>query len=342
VTPRHSEHRLIAWGVAALLIGVVALWTLYAMRGALLVIYVSLILAIGFSPIVAWLEEQRWLRRGGLPRWVALLVVYFGGLLVGGVLIAIVLPPLVSQAVELGKQVPRYLQQLQQLLARYHLLEGWTVTDLFKAGPEPAVAVTGILGALQGAIGAVGTIVVIVVLPYYLLLEADTLQQGLLKLFPAERRPWVARMTHDATVKVGAWLNGQLLLGGIIGVSASVGLWLLGVPFFYVLGLIAAVGEFVPIIGPIVAAVPAILVGWTVSFHTALFVLAFFSVQQFIEGNILVPRIMQRQVGVSAWVVIVALLIGSELLGVIGVVLAVPTAAIIQVFFQAYLDRDES
>jgi predicted PurR-regulated permease PerM len=199
-----------------------------------------------------------------------------------------------------------------------------------------------LLGALQSVVGTVGTLVAIVVLPYYLLIEAAPLQSGFLKLFGPERRPRIARMTHDVTIKVGAWLNGQLLLSAIIGVTASLGLWVLGVPYFYVLGLIAAAGEFVPIIGPIVAAVPAVLLAFSVSVHTGIFVIVYFSLQQFVEGNILVPKVMQRQVGVSAWSVIVALLVGSELLGVVGAILAVPSAAIVQVFLQEYLDRDDS
>jgi predicted PurR-regulated permease PerM len=180
------------------------------------------------------------------------------------------------------------------------------------------------------------------VLPYYWLIEAESVQSGFLALFSPDRRPRIERMTRDVTVKVGAWLNGQLLLSAIIGVTASLGLWVLGVPYFYVLGLIAAVGEFVPIIGPIVAAVPAVLLALSLSVHTGIFVIAYFSVQQFIEGNILVPKVMQRQVGVSASSVIVALLVGSELLGVLGAILAVPSAAIVQVFLQEYLDRDNS
>ena len=83
------------------------------------------------------------------------------------------------------------------------------------------------------------------------------------------------------------------------------------------------------------------LLAFSVSVHTGIFVIVYFSVQQFIEGNILVPKVMQRQVGVSAWSVIVALLVGSELLGVVGAILAVPSAAIVQVFLQEYLDRDQ-
>jgi predicted PurR-regulated permease PerM len=114
------------------------------------------------------------------------------------------------------------------------------------------------------------------------------------------------------------------------------------VPYFYVLGLVAAIGEMIPVVGPIMAAVPAILLGWTVSPQIALAVAGYCWAQQFIENNLLVPRIMERQVGVSPVTVLLALLIGSSLLGLVGAILAVPSAAIVQVLLEAYLDRDEA
>jgi predicted PurR-regulated permease PerM len=101
-----------------------------------------------------------------------------------------------------------------------------------------------------------------------------------------------------------------------------------------VLALVAAVGEMIPVIGPLIAAIPAILVAFTVSPAVALGVAVFFVVQQQVENHVLVPKVMERQVGVSAVVVIVALLLGGSLLGIVGAILAVPTAAILQVFFE--------
>ena len=141
------------------------------------------------------------------------------------------------------------------------------------------------------------------------------------------------------STKVSAWLSGQLILGGTIGLSAAVGLYLLGVPYFYVLALLCAFGEMIPVVGPIFSAIPAILVALTVSPKTALFTLLFFIVQQQVENHLLVPKIMERQVGVSAVVVIVALLIGGALLGIMGALLAVPSAAIIQVVIGELLDE---
>ena len=114
---------------------------------------------------------------------------------------------------------------------------------------------------------------------------------------------------------MSAWLAGQLFLGSVIGVTTALGLWLLGIPFFYVLALIAGIVELIPVIGPIISAIPAIAVAITVSWNKALFVIIFFVLQQQFENHVLVPKIMERQVGVSPVTVIVALLIGGSLLG---------------------------
>jgi predicted PurR-regulated permease PerM len=114
----------------------------------------------------------------------------------------------------------------------------------------------------------------------------------------------------------------------------------MGVPFFYVLALIAGIGEMIPVVGPILAAIPAVAVAATVSFNKALIVIVFFVVQQQFENHVLVPKIMERQVGVSAVTVIIALLFGGSLLGILGALLAVPTAAIVQVIFMEVTSKD--
>jgi predicted PurR-regulated permease PerM len=111
------------------------------------------------------------------------------------------------------------------------------------------------------------------------------------------------------------------------------------VPYFYVLGFIAAIGEMIPVVGPVFSAVPAIGVGITVSPRTAVFVALFMFEQQQFENHILVPKVMERQVGVSAVTVIVALLVGASLLGLLGAGLAVPSAAIVQVVVRELLDE---
>ena len=163
----------------------------------------------------------------------------------------------------------------------------------------------------------------------------------MLRLFPRARRDRAASASRDITVKISAWLGGQLLLAAIIGTTSAIGLWLLGIPFFYVLALISAIGEMIPVVGPILSALPAIAVAASVSWNKALFVIIFFVVQQQFENHVLVPKIMSRQVGVSAVTVIVSLLIGGKLLGILGAILAVPTAAILMVVFTEVMSRIE-
>jgi predicted PurR-regulated permease PerM len=347
VTSADEERyrRLIVRAVVVFLTGLVLVWLLFALRKVLLLLYVAGLLAVGLSPIVRQIERRR--GKGGrkrrVPRWAAILVLYIAMLLTIAGMLSILLPPLIEQAAALWTALPDLAARGQQTLRRWGLSSSkWSWADLARSLPSPELAISGIVSALQGLLGVVGTVVTVFVLPYYILIEADDLHATFLQLFPEERRPQVARITRAVTEKVGAWLGGQLLLALVIGSTAALGLKLMGVPYYWVLGLLAAIGEMIPVIGPILAAIPAILVGLTVSTQTGLVVAAYFALQQFIENNFLVPRIMQRQVGVSAITVVAALLIGTELLGFVGALLAVPTAAIIQVLFQEFIKKDDA
>jgi predicted PurR-regulated permease PerM len=340
--PRPSYQGLITRAVATLAAAVALFWLLYTVRSALLIIYISGLLALGFTPTIRSLERKRWFGAGRVPRWAAILVVY---LVIVGVIvitIAVVVPPLVSQIMQLREDLPGYLARAEAFLIQRGIIDSeWTLDDAMERLPSAGQAVPVVLVALQGVIGTLGTIVAILVLPYYLLIEAGSIQSGFLRMFPKDTRPALAHVTREVTFKVGAWLNGQMIIGVIVGSVTTIVLWLMGVPYFYVLGLLAGLSEFIPILGPIIFAVPAILIGFTQSVAMGFGVIAYFAALQFVDGNILVPRIMERQVGVSSWSVIVALLIGSEWLGLVGALLAVPSAAIAQVFFQEYFGRDD-
>src|SRR4029078_5398316 len=120
------------------------------------------------------------------------------------------------------------------------------------------------------------------------------------RLFPKHLRERANAASLVVMEKISAWLIGQLLLAGTIGASSALGLWAIGIPFFYVLALLSAIGEMIPIVGPILSASPALAVASTVSLNKVALVLIFFIVQQQLENHILVPKIMSRQVGVSA------------------------------------------
>ena len=316
-------------------------WALWEVRDALMIVYISALVAIGLSPLVNALERKR-LTRLRVPRWAAILVIYL--CIIGasvGVAILVV-PPIVQQARELARELPRLLHQGQQwLVDRGFLAREISAQEAVQtASSSGAQDTIGLLvNAVWGFVGGVFGLITILVLAFYLLVDSSGLVHVFVRLFPPEKRGQVQDACRRVTNKVSAWLGGQLLLATIIGSTAALGLFLMGVPFFYVLALIAGVGEMIPIVGPILSAIPAIAVALSVKPTLALAVIAFFFAQQQLENHILVPRIMQRQVGISAVFVIIALLIGGSLLGVIGAILAVPTAAILQVVFEELMSE---
>jgi predicted PurR-regulated permease PerM len=335
----------IRWAIWLLFLAVVLVWCAFLARRALLLIYVSGLLAVGFSPIVRLIERQTLLPIGSkrFPRWLAILVLYVA--ILGTVFLVgfLVFPPLVHQAQSLWAQLPDMFDKGQQFLIDKGILkEHLTLREAVEHAPaRSGDAVGAVTKALLNVAGGIVGIVTVLILTFYILVEADSLRSQMLRLFPRARRAEVARGSREVTMKVSAWLGGQLLLGTIIGTTSAIGLWALGVPFFYVLALISGIGELIPVIGPVLAAIPAIAVAATISIQKVLFVVIFFVVQQQFENHVLVPKIMSRQVGVSAVTVIVALLIGGDLLGILGAILAVPTAAILQVIGESVLQEDE-
>ena len=342
-----AAKRLIVWAIAVTALAIVVLWAAYLVRSVLLLLYVSGLLAIGFSPIVRIIERQKVLPIGTrrFPRWLAILILYVVILGTIAAIAAVIFPPLVDQAQQLWTALPGMFDQAQQfLISRGLLSEQLTLREAVErapgAGRGEAVGRT-VFSAVAGVVGGIVGLLTILILTFYFLVESNALRGTLLQLFPRADRPRVDAAARAITTKVSAWLGGQLLLAAIIGGTSAVGLWAMGVPFFYVLALLSAVGEMIPVVGPILAAIPAIAVAATVSLKTVLMVIAFFVLQQQFENHVLVPKVMERQVGVSPVAVIVALLIGGNLLGIPGAILAVPTVAILQVLFTEWMSNRE-
>lgn len=324
------------WTIWMVVLTGLLVWCAYLVRDVLLLLYISGLFAVGLSPMVRLIERQSVLPIGTrrFPRWLAILLLY---LVLLGVITGIgflVFPPLIRQARQLANSLPEMFDRSQTFLLDNGILtQRLSWKEVVSRAPvgNGGEAVTTVLGAITGVIGGLFGFFTILILTFYLLVDSAQLRASLIRMFPPSRRARADAASRDITVKVSAWLGGQLLLGGIIGATSALGLWLLGIPFFYVLALISAIGELIPVIGPVIAAIPAVAVAATVSLNKVLLVVLFFVIQQQVENHLLVPKVMQRQVGISAVTVIVALLIGGKLLGIVGALLAVPTAAIIQV-----------
>jgi predicted PurR-regulated permease PerM len=343
ISPGSSDPRsLIRYGFLWLAITMVALWTLYLLRGPLLLVYVCVLFATGLSPLVRYIERRRPLGKRRLPRWVAILVIYAAVLGTIAGIGAMIVQPLVEQSRQFWQELPTLLDRMQARLMSWGVIApDRSLKELIQQAPGSVDAVTTVIGTLWGFVGGLFGFITVLLLTFYLLVESQGIFEFLLRLVPRERRQQVSEVSALVTEKVSAWLAGQLLLGFVIGATTAIGLALMGVPYFYLLAMIAGIGEMIPIVGPIVAAVPAVAVAFTVSPGLALGVTLFFLLQQQLENAVLVPRIIGQTVGLGAVTVIAALIVGGELLGIVGALLAVPTAAIVKVLIEElYLVED--
>ncbi|HEX4346645.1 MAG TPA: AI-2E family transporter [Vicinamibacterales bacterium] len=314
---------------------VIVLATLWAARDALIFIYVSALMAMGFSPLVRLIERSGKTGRGRrVPRVLAILSIYLAVLGAFALIAMLVIPALIDQATALWQGMPEHFTSAQRTLIHYKLLSHpITWQEAVQQTPMSAGqnAVTTVVSAVFRVIGGVIGAITIVILSFYLLIEGETLLHSVSRFFPAHRRSTISAAAAESVTKVSAWLRGQLTLAGVMGTFAAVGLGILHVPFFYVIALVAAVGETIPVLGPIIGGVTAVAVALTVSNRLAVVVGVYFVILHQLESNILVPKIMERRVGVSPVTVMVALLIGVSLYGIIGAILAIPTAAILSV-----------
>jgi predicted PurR-regulated permease PerM len=337
ISDREFTHRMLQT-VATVAGAVVLLDALWATRGALMLVYVSALIAMGFSPLVRIIERPHpGNGKRFVPRWLAILAIYlaiFGAIVMVGLL---VVPPLVAQASSLWERAPTEFNKLQAWLRDHHLMTRQiTLEQAVENAPSGtgANAVGTMLVAISSVIGGLFGLITILILSFYLLIEANAMFEYLIRFVPAGRRGDVSTAAREAVAKVSAWLRAQFVLAAVMGTFAAVGLWWMGVPYFYVIALVAAIGETIPVIGPIIGGITAVAVALTVSPKLAITVGIYFLILHQLEANVLVPKIMERRVGVSPVAVIIALLIGGELYGLVGAILAIPTAAILSVIIE--------
>jgi predicted PurR-regulated permease PerM len=307
----------------------------WAGRSALLLIYVSLLTATGLLPMVQFLERLTSRPAGGLlvPRWLLIASVYISFLAIVALLCRLVVPPLVTQTLELRDTLPLLFHNWQEWMLRH----GWisqpmTFADaMHQSAPTVDVnkPIALAASAARQLAGGVFAVVTILILTFYILLDGPALTTDLARAVPERHRTRFTAIVREVTARVSAWLQGNLMLAGIMGSVTAIAMAILGEPFFWVVALVAAAGEFVPIAGPLLTGAFAVLLALTVSVKLAVSVGLVFLTLHEIDVNILVPRVMARQVGLSSLAVFVAVLLGAEWFGLVGALLAIPTAAII-------------
>lgn len=323
-------------------------WLLYRFYQAVFILIIALLIGTTLDPVVDWLTRK------GLPRWLGCLLVYLVLLVLVISFLLLLLPLLIDQGMTISGEMPGYYQNFREwiigqpniLLSR---LGGILPQTLFATSVEAPPTGEEMLNTAGQAFGYVSRVTgillnlgVVLLLSFYWTLDGQRITRSWLLLIPADRRESTRSLIAAIETKVGAYVAGQGFLCLVIGILALIAYLIIGLPYVLVLALIAGIMEAVPILGPILGAVPAGLVALSIAPDKLIWVIIATVIIQQLENNLLVPRVMRRAVGVNPFVSLLSLFAFSSLLGIPGALMAVPAAAIIQLLLDHFIFRAEA
>ncbi|MEV6520668.1 AI-2E family transporter [Longispora sp. NPDC051575] len=333
--PGPDLRTVFRWGVAAaagagalLLVG----WAVYGVRDLLVQVFIAMFVAISLDPAVRWLVRHR-IRRP----WAVTIVILSALVFVAGFLLAVV-PPLVQQAQTLADDAPHYLDQLRRQSERlrgledqFHFrakLDAW-LRDL------PATLGTQALGFGRRFFGALASFLLIFVLSLYFMLDLPRLLGLLVGAVPESRRERVSDGVNVLIDKIGSYMIGNIVISLIAGVAAFAALEILRVPFALPLAFLVAFTDLIPMIGATLGAAICVLVALASVplWPQAIGVVLFFVVYQQLENYLIAPRVMRNAVDMPAIGVLLAALVGGQILGLVGALMAIPVAAAIKIIY---------
>ena len=329
--------------VKIIIVGVL-LYFLFLIKNILAVLFVSLIIASAVDPLVDYFYRK------GIGRGVSITIIYLISLFTIFVVITSIVPPIVIEFNDLMQKSPEYIDNFA---ADYQVVKDYVLNNevLENIKQNFGAIGKGVQGAASGFFTTVGSIFggifsffLILVITFYMVVEENAIKKLIWQIAPRQYQEYVMGLVNRMQRKIGLWLRGQMILSfsifslTYIGLSAPSFLGFLMPGYFsafnmeyaLVLSLIAGIAEFVPYMGPMIAAIPAVFLAFTQSPSLAIMVIILYVVIQWVENNILVPKIMQRTVGLNPIVSISVLMIGFQLGGVMGAILAIPVATATQ------------
>ncbi len=304
---------------------------LYLIKDVLVILFLAIIIASAVSPFANWLEQRK------IPRLFGVLILYLAifGLVI--FLLSLVVPFLSLEIGQLTQALPKFISNLSGALEK---AQQTTTTHYFDFFSEIQnlldsfsqflqISAGSALNLVVNIFGGVLSFVAVIIISFYLSVMKQGIAGFIRSVLPAKYEDYVISLWKRAEHKVGRWLQAQLLLAFSVGLFVFVGLSLLNVKYALLLGIVAMLLEIVPIVGPVISAIPGIILAFAQSPVLGLWVLVFYVAVQQIEAHVLAPLILGKTLGLNPITVIIALLIGGTLAGVIGILLSVPVAVII-------------
>jgi predicted PurR-regulated permease PerM len=261
-----------------------------------------------------------WLRKHHSPKILATVIPYLTALIIIVSLATFIVNSFVPEIEKFIANFPALLGESSKILGLP--IDGKTLQPYLSSGASSVSQ--NALNVTTSVFGGVFSIITILIVSFYLLLYHEAFHSWIADLFDTKLQKEIKNMLEQVDEKLGAWARGQLLLSVCIGTSIAIALSLLGIPYAIPLGILAGLLEFIPTLGPTIAAIPSVIVALTISTSAAITVVILFICIQFLESHILVPNIMQKAVGLNPVLVILGIGIGANLLGIPGALLAVP------------------
>ena len=319
--------------ILTVVMSILLIWVLVQVLGIVLQVFLAFLLATALLPLVKRLQN------GGVPRGIATTIVFVGLVAVIAGFFGIIVPPMVDQGQNMVNNAPEYLHRFEGIIERYpsvneqyqKLKDNGLGGEAGSTSKAPAVPVNQVLQISAGVVGRVADTFFVLILTFYLMLEGERSWSFLSRYFTPRLRHRIRRSYPEITRVVSGYVVGQAINSITFGVFAFITLTVLGVPEALLLAVLAAVFDAVPIVGVPVATIPALLLALTVSWQTAVIVLIAYTVYQQFENYVMVPRIFGNTLQVSSLSILVGVLVGGQLLGVIGIILSLPITAAIPV-----------
>ena len=340
--PFDWTFRRVAWATLVLVSVALSFWLLGRFNQVVFILFIAILIGTVIRPPVAWLHGR------GLSRIAGVILVYFLllALLIGFVLL--LFPLIFDQSTTIAAAVPGYYQSLRewmvnypnQLIVRLSEFLPETLPSLGPAqqtGPEMIATAGQALGYVTHVAEAIFIATVILVLAFHWTLDGPQTVRSLLLLIPTGQRALIRELVSAMETKVGSYIAGQGVLCLAIGILALVAYVLIGLPNALVLALMAGVLEAVPMVGPLLGAIPAVLVALSIAPDKLVWVIVATVLIQQVENSLLVPRVMRKAVGVNPFVSLLALFAFGSMFGIAGALVAIPMAAIIQLFLDHFV-----
>jgi predicted PurR-regulated permease PerM len=321
--------------ILKVLMVLILIWFVFVVRDIIAIMFVAIIIASAMSPVIDKAAAR------GIPRGLTIGAFYIFVIGLLGAVVYFIIPPMVGQLKQLAAQLPTYFDYFSNAINHLSTISSGNLTDSSQQNINTISKFlndlsTNIFDTTKGFIGGFTAVVTVFVLTLYLLLDEDGIKKFFVALLPIKQKAQIQTIAHKVGMGLGSWFRGQLLLGLVIGVLVYVGLLLLNVPYALTLGILAGILELIPVIGPIISAIPAILIALSISPTSALMVAVFYILIQELENKLLVPKVMQKTVGLHPVTIIIVLLIGAKLMGLMGILLAVPVTTMIYIILKEW------